>query len=159
MDAKDRQIIRELQKDGRLTNQDLADRVNLSASPCLRRLRALEDAGVITGYTAIVDQNIWGLPLTVFTRISLDKHNADAVKTFEDHIQKINEVLECYLTAGDADYIMRVIVPSLDDYEAFVRKRLHEVPGIASIVTSFAYGKVKQSFIFPDMSAGNIKRT
>lgn len=149
MDAKDRQIIRALQEDGRLTNQDLAERVNLSPSPCLRRLRNLEAAGIVTGYTALVDQKAYGLPITVFIRIRLERHSEDAVKTFETRIDRIEEVLDCYLLAGGDDYLLRVIVASLEAYEDFIRRRIHAIPGIASIDTSFAYGVVKQTRLFP----------
>jgi len=149
MDAKDRQIIRELQKDGRITNQDLADRVNLSPSPCLRRLRLLEEAGVIKGYTALVDQKAYGLPITVFIRVRLERHGEAVVRTFEEHVARIDEVLDCYLLAGGDDYLLRVIVASLEAYEDFIRRKLHAIPGVASIDTSFAYGVVKQTRVFP----------
>lgn len=149
MDDKDRQIIRELQADGRLSNQDLAERVSLSPSPCLRRLRNLEAAGVITGYTALVDQKAWGLPITAFIRIRLERHSEAVVKTFDDHINRIDEVLDCYLLAGGDDYLLRVIVVSLEAYEDFIRRRIHAIPGVASIDTSFAYGVVKQTRVYP----------
>ena len=149
MDAKDRQIIRELQKDGRITNQDLADRVNLSPSPCLRRLRLLEEAGVIKGDTALVDQKAYGLPITVFIRVRLERHGEAVVRTFEEHVARIDEVLDCYLLAGGDDYLLRVIVASLEAYEDFIRRKLHAIPGVASIDTSFAYGVVKQTRVFP----------
>ncbi|HRD47891.1 MAG TPA: Lrp/AsnC family transcriptional regulator [Caulobacter sp.] len=149
MDAKDRQIVRELQKDGRLTNQELAERVNLSPSPCLRRLRNLEEAGVITGYTALVDQKAMGLSVTAFIRIRLERHSDEAVKTFEAKVARIDEVLDCWLLAGGDDYLLRVIIGSLEAYEDFVRRRLHAIAGIASIDTSFAYGVVKSTRVFP----------
>ncbi len=124
MDAKDRQIIRELQKDGRLTNQDLAERVNLSPSPCLRRLRNLEAEGVITGYTALVDQKAYGLPITVFIRVRLDRHGQDVVKGFEDQVARIDQILDCFLLAGGDDYLLRVIVESLEACEDFIRRKL-----------------------------------
>ncbi|MGV9005156.1 MAG: Lrp/AsnC family transcriptional regulator [Brevundimonas sp.] len=149
MDDKDRQIIRALQADGRLSNQDLAERVSLSPSPCLRRLRNLEAAGVITGYTALVDQKACDLPITAFIRIRLERHSEAVVKTFDDHINRIDEVLDCYLLAGGDDYLLRVIVASLEAYEDFIRRRIHAIPGVASIDTSFAYGVVKQTRVFP----------
>ena len=148
MDAKDQQIIRELQLDGRLTNNELAERVNLSPSPCLRRLRNLEKSGVIQGYTALVDQAAYGLPITVFIRIRLEHHNKEAVQSFERHINRIDEVLDCYLMTGDSDYLLRVIVESLASYEDFIREKIHRIPSIASIDTSFAYGTVKQNRAF-----------
>ena len=149
MDVKDRQIIRALQEDGRLTNQDLAERVNLSPSPCLRRLRNLETAGIITGYTALVDQKAYGLPITVFIRIRLERHSEEVVKTFETALGRIDEVLDGYLMAGGDDYLLRVIVASLEAYEDFIRRRIHAIPGIASIDTNFAYGVVKQTRVYP----------
>lgn len=149
MDSKDRQIIRELQKNGRLTNQELAEKVNLSPSPCLRRLRNLESAGVILGYTALVDQKAYGLPITVFIRIRLERHTKQVVSTFEAEVQRIDEILDCFLMTGDSDYVLRVIVESLEVYEDFIRRKIHNIPGIASIDTSFAYGIVKQARVFP----------
>ncbi|MCA8907697.1 MAG: Lrp/AsnC family transcriptional regulator [Rhodospirillaceae bacterium] len=149
MDAKDRQIIRALQISGRLTNQELSEKVNLSPSPCSRRVRALEESGVITGYTALVNQKAYGLPLTVFVRIRLEHHSKEAVARFEQGIQRIDEILDCFLMTGVADYLLRVIVANLDAYEGFVRTRLHTIPGIASIDTSFAYGTVKQTQVYP----------
>lgn len=148
MDSKDRQIIRELQQNGRLSNQELADRVNLSPSPCLRRLRNLESDGIILGYTALVDQQAYGLPITVFVRIRLEHHSRETVQTFERSIMNMEEVLECHLMTGDADYLLHVIVESLEAYENFIRENIHRIPSIASIDTSFAYGVVKQNRVF-----------
>jgi len=151
MDSKDRQILRELQNDGRLSNQDLSARVHLSPSPCLRRLRLLEEAEIITGYTAIVDQKAWGLPVTVFIRIKLERHSDEAVQAFENAIIDMPKVMDCWLMTGRSDYLLRVIAADLDDYEHFVRRELQRVPGIAGIDTSFAYGSVKHSQILPDV--------
>lgn len=152
MDSKDRDIIAALQADGRMSNQDLSERVNLSPSPCLRRLRALEDDGVIRGYTAIVDEEIYGLPVTAFVRVRIQVHAQESVNAFEDAIRAMDSVLDCYVMTGDADYLLRVLVSSLRDYERFVREKLHKVPGVASIDTSFAYGQIKKSNVFPPMS-------
>ncbi|MGC9369018.1 MAG: Lrp/AsnC family transcriptional regulator [Paracoccaceae bacterium] len=150
LDPKDRQILRALQENGRLTNQELSERVNLSPSPCLRRVRLLEERGLITGYTALVDQKAYGLPLTAFIRIRLEHHNEEAVQFFERRVGALDEILDCYLmSGGDADYLLRVVASDLDSYERFVRQRLHAIPGIASIVTSFAYGIVKQIHTYP----------
>ena len=149
MDAKDWQIVRELQQDGRLTNQELAARVNLSPSPCLRRVRLLEEAGVITGYSADVDPRACGLNITAFIRIALQRHERDAVAQFEDAVRRIDEILDCYLLTGEADYMLRVVVADLDEYERFVRRRLHAIPGISSMRTSLVYGTVKSSRVFP----------
>lgn len=152
MDAKDRQIIRELQKNGRMTNQDLADAVNLSPSPCLRRLRNLEAAGVIRGYTADVDAARYGLPVTVFVRIKLERHNEEDVRHFEARVRAIDEVLECHVMTGQVDYQLRVLVSGLDDYEDFIRNRIHPIGCIASIDTSFVYGTVKKTAVFPELA-------
>ncbi len=149
MDAKDRQIVRELQRDGRISNLDLAERVNLSPSPCLRRVRLLEEQGVITGYSALVDPKAYGLTVTAFIRITLLRHEADSVRQFENRIATIDEILDCYLLTGEADYLLRVVVADLEGYEDFVRSRLHSIPGIASINTSVAYGRVKAAQVYP----------
>lgn len=149
MDNKDKQIIRELQLSGRLTNQELADKIGLSPSPCLRRVRALEAAGVIVGYTAVVDEAIFGLPITAFVNIRLHTHNEDSVKQFEQAIQSIDNIIDCYVMTGNTDYLLRVLCDSLEGYEEFVRKQLHRIPGIAAVETSLAYGTVKKSSLLP----------
>jgi len=149
MDDKDRQIIAALQRDGRLTIQDLAEEVNLSPSPCLRRVRLLEEAGVITRYTAIVNEEAYGLPITALVRIRLEQHTEAVVKGFEREVGVIDEIMDCYVMTGDADYLLRVLVSSLADYERFVRTKLHKIKGIAGIETSFAYGVIKRSTVFP----------
>lgn len=149
MDAIDRKIVRELQANGRLTNQELSERVNLSPSPCLRRVRNLEKSGVIGGYAAIVDQEAYGLPVTVFLQVRLERHSGESVRAFEEAIRRIDEIMECYLMAGDRDYLLKVVVASLADYEAFIRRRIHAIPGIASLDSSFAFGVVKRSQVLP----------
>ncbi|UDF29561.1 UNVERIFIED_ORG: Lrp/AsnC family transcriptional regulator [Roseateles sp. XES5] len=149
MDDKDRQIIWSLQKDGRLSNQELSEQVALSPSPCLRRLRQLEESGVIKGYTAIVDEEMYGLPITAFVRIRLERHSEQAIATFERRVRAIDEIQDCYVMTGEVDYLLRVIVGSLKEYEAFVRQQLHAIEGVAAIDTSFAYGTVKKSTVFP----------
>jgi Lrp/AsnC family leucine-responsive transcriptional regulator len=149
MDEKDQQIVAALQDNGRLTNQELSERVNLSPSPCLRRVRLLEESGVIKGYTAVVDEATFGLPITAFVRIRLERHTQAAVAAFERKVRDIDAIIDCYVMTGDADYLLRVLVESLQDYESFVRTRLHMIEGIASIDTSFAYGTVKRATRFP----------
>lgn len=149
LDAKDFQIIRELQKDARLTNTELAARVNLSPTPCLRRVRLLEEAGVITGYSANVAPRAFGLTITAFIRISLERHDHHVVQRFEERVRSIEEILDCHLLTGEADYLLRVMVADLQAYEDFVRTHLHGIPGISSITTSFVYGTVKSSRVFP----------
>lgn len=149
IDETDRRIIRELQKNGRMSNQELSERINLSPSPCLRRTKALEESGVIKGYTALIDQQAYGLPVTALIRIRLERHAEDSVRIFEARVRATPEILDCYLVTGDADYLLRVLVESLDAYEDFIRRKIHVIPGITSIDTSLAYGIIKQSHIYP----------
>lgn len=149
MDETDRRIVRALQENGRLSNQHLSEAVNLSPSPCLRRVRNLERSGVIRGYAAIVDQEVYGLPVTVFLQVRLEVHSQENVDAFEAAVQRIDEIMECYLMAGNRDYLLRVVVASLADYEDFIRRRIHKIPGIASLDSSFAFGTVKRSQVLP----------
>lgn len=148
MDRTDIAIIRALQAEGRLTNQELAEKVHLSPSPCLRRVRNLEAAGVIRGYSAQIDPKRYGLPLTVFLRITLERHDRDNVTRFEEAVRALDEVVECYLLTGSADYLLRVMAASLEDYERFMRQEIHAIRGIASINTSFAFGEVKRQSVW-----------
>jgi DNA-binding Lrp family transcriptional regulator len=153
LDRKDFDILHELQLDARLTNQELAQRVKLSPSPCLRRVRQLEQSGMIRGYTAIVDQRAYGLPITVFIRIALERHDTQTVSEFERRIRDIDEIMDCFLMTGQRDYLLRVVAASLEGYERFIRNVVHTIPGIASIDTSFAYGVVKHALALPKRSA------
>lgn len=151
LDRTDRRIIRALQQNGRMTNLDLSAAVNLSPSPCLRRLKALEQSDVIQGYSAQVDPRRYGLPVTVFVRIRLELHSRESVLRFEESVRSIPEILECHLMTGLSDYLLRVLVSDLEDYERFVRTRLHPIGGISSIDSSFVYGVVKRTHVFPDI--------
>ena len=149
MDAIDRNIIRTLQQNGRLSNQELADKIGLSPSPCLRRVRNLEKSGVLTGYAAFVDQDKYGLPLTVFVHIRLIRHSDDCIKEFEAGIERLDQVMECYLMTGQSDYLLHVLARDLKDYEIFVRDKISTIPGIAGIDSSFVFGQVKKKTTFP----------
>ena len=151
MDDKDRQIIRALQSNGRMTNQDVAEQVNLSPSPCLRRMRILEESGAIKGYSAEVDAKAYGLPITAFVRVRLERHNEEDVRRFETRVMAIDEVLECHVLTGASDYQLRVVGSDLDAYEDFIRNRIHRIGGIASIDTTFVYGTVKKTSVFPNI--------
>lgn len=144
LDKTDYAIIAALQVNGRLTNIELAETVNLSPSPCLRRVKKLEEAGIITGYHAEVDERAYGLPLTIFVRVTLERHNKAVIARFEDAIREMEEVMECHLLTGSADYLLKLLVKDLLDYERFMREEMHEIPGIASIDTSFALVAVKK---------------
>lgn len=143
LDEIDRRILVELQRDGRLTNHDLAGRIGVSASPCWRRVRALEEAGVIKGYAALVDPGALGLNVSVFTQVSLERQEKKALQVFEAAVGEWPEIMECYLMTGDADYLLRVVVPDLAAYERFLMARLTRIRGIASIKSSFALRSVK----------------
>ncbi len=142
LDAIDRRILAELQRDGRLTNHDLAERVGLSPSPCLRRMRRLEKVGVLSRFVALIDPATVGLEMTAFARVALERQDASQLDLFERTVASWPEVMECYLMTGDADYQLRVLVGSLGAYEAFLRERLTKVPGIAKIQSSFAFRPV-----------------
>lgn len=150
MDAIDRQIVRALQQDGRISNQDLADRVGLSPSPCLRRVRALERSGILRGYAAIVDQERYGLPVDVFVSISLESQRDEALEAFEAAINRLDAVMECYLMTGTRDYLLRVVCDGLKSYERFTREKLARLPGVRSIESSFALGQVKKRAALPE---------
>ncbi len=149
MDEIDKKILTELQSNARLTNQELADRVALSPSPCLRRVRALEHQGIILGYHASVDQEACGLPINVFVLVKLEKPTEENMRDFEQHIELIEEVLECFLMTGNHDYLLHVVSESLKSYEQFIRKQLTRLPNIASIESSFAFGQVKSKTKLP----------
>ena len=143
LDEIDRRILTALQRDGRLSNQDLAARIGISPSPCWRRVRALESAGVIKAYAALVDPGALGLDVSVFTQVSLERQEKKALQVFETAVGEWPEIMECYLMTGDADYLLRVVVPDLAAYEQFLMQKLTRIPGIASIKSSFALRSVK----------------
>jgi len=149
IDAIDRKIIRALQQDARLTNQDLSALVGLSASPCLRRVRKLEQDGILSGYTALVDQEKFGLPINVFVNIRLEKPSTKTIRAFEKAVEKIDAVVECYLMTGNRDYLLRVVSSDLKSYEHLVRDRLTTIPGVLSLESSFAFGQVKRTNMLP----------
>ena len=145
----DRRILKALQEDGRMTIQAVADRVGLSASPCLRRIRRMEESGVITAYNATVDQNAVGLPVSVFISIKLERQRAAQLDRFGEAIAGWPEVMECYLMTGQFDFLLRVVCADLAAYEAFLREKLTQVDGVSSIESSFALGQVKYSRVLP----------
>ncbi|WP_338722778.1 Lrp/AsnC family transcriptional regulator [Devosia sp. XK-2] len=149
IDAADRKILRALQEDGRMTAQALADKVGLSASPCLRRVRQLERAGVISGYSANIDQKAVGLPVSVFISIKLEQQRAGNLDAFGAAISLWPEVMECYLMTGQFDFLLRVVCADLESYEHFLREKLTQLDGVASIESSFSLGAVKFSRVLP----------
>lgn len=150
LDAIDRRILAELQADGRISNQELSERVGLSPSPCLRRLRRLEAEGVIQRYVALVDPGSVGLGVTAFVRVRLDAQDDRHLAVFENAVAEFPEVMECYLMTGEADYQLRVIVGSLGEFEDFLRHRLTRIDGVAQVTTSFALRPVVYKTALPD---------
>jgi len=149
LDTIDRRILRHLQQNARIFTAELAEKVGLSVSPAWRRVRALEEAGVITGYQALVNPGAVGLSVSVFIHVSLEKQIEPALEAFEAAVQKRPEVMECYLMTGDADYLLRVVVADLAAYERFLMDHLTRIRGIASIKSSFALRPVKHGSELP----------
>ena len=149
LDRLDRTILRHLQEDGRLTNVELAKRVRLSPSPCLRRVKALEERGFISGYTAVLDRAKMRRGLHVFVMVSLTSQRQDSLEAFERGVAQLDEVLECYLMAGESDYLLSVAVADLDAYQLFFTKRLGELPGVASLRSLVTMKTVKYSAALP----------
>jgi len=133
----DRQLLNLLQNDGRITNQELSERVGLSPSPCLRRVRALEQAGVIERYVALVNPDALGLHVTAFVRVRLERQDDQLLAAFEDMVASFPEVMDCYLMTGDCDYQLRVLVSSLDAFQNFLRHQLTRIDGVSQVTTSF----------------------
>lgn len=149
LDVIDRKILRALQDDGKISMGELAEKVGLSPSPCARRVRLMEKAGVIKGYAAIVDQKKVGLPISAFASIKLERQREEDLDRFEDTVSRWPEVLDCYLMTGQRDYLMRVVAADLEAYERFIKDKLTRLDNIASIETSFALGQVKRSEMVP----------
>jgi Lrp/AsnC family leucine-responsive transcriptional regulator len=149
IDPIDRKILAILQKDGRTTMQELAERVGLSLSPCHRRVRLMEERGIINRYAAMVDQKALGLHVSVFISIKLARQKEEDLKRFEKAISGWEEVLECYLMTGNRDYLLRVVAADLAAYEKFLKSKLTRLEGIASIESSFALSQVKYSIALP----------
>tara|TARA_B100001250_G_C19538530_1_gene673627 strand:+ start:197 stop:652 length:456 start_codon:yes stop_codon:yes gene_type:complete len=143
VDNLDKKIVFELQKNGRSSNFEIAEKVGLSPSPCLRRIKNLEKKKVISGYTAIVDEELFGYPVTAFVSVRLENQTDGTLKKFEEGISTLVEVVDCWLVTGNRDYLLRVVAENLKTYEKFMREDLTKIKGIASIETNFALGSVK----------------
>ena len=149
LDAIDRRLLTVLQQNGRIPVTDLAEKVGLTTSPCLRRLKNLERSGTIRGYGAQVAQEKVGLPVSVFISIKLERQREEALERFENAIRQCPEVVECYLMTGTRDYLLRVVASDLADYERFLKDTLTRIDGVASIESSFALAQVKHSNALP----------
>jgi Lrp/AsnC family leucine-responsive transcriptional regulator len=150
LDSYDKKILRILQENGRISNQELAERVGISPSPCLRRVRALEKLGIIRGYRALIDAKKMDLEFTALMQISMDKHTVERFSAFEKDIKAIPEVLECLLITGQtADYQLKVVVKSLEDYQKFLMQKIAKIPGVTGIHSSFVLTKVVDKTSLP----------
>lgn len=145
LDKFDQHILEVLQKDGRINNQDLADQIGLSPSPCLRRVRALEESGLIVGYRALLDAKRLGLTLTALIHISMDKHTPERFANFEQSVAVLPEVLECLLITGqDADYQLKVSVRDMDHYQSLLLNQITRIEGVTGVHSSFVLRQVVQ---------------
>ena len=149
LDALDARILTELQADASLSNVELARRVHLSPSPCLARVKALEAKGLIRQYVALLDAQQLGLHLNVFISISLKQQNREALQAFEDRVCACEEVMECYLMTGDADYLLRVAIADMAALERFILERLSPIPQVEKIRSSFALKQVRYKTALP----------
>ncbi len=150
LDRYDRQILEILQQDGRISNQDLADKIGLSTSPCLRRVRALENAGFITGYRTLLDAKKLGLSLMALIHISMDHHTPERFAHFEQKINELPEVLECLLITGQAaDYQLKIIVEDMDAYQILLLNKITRIEGVSGVQSSFVMRKVVDKTALP----------
>lgn len=148
-DRTDLRILQALQSNARISNVELAERVGLSPSPCARRVKILEDTGVIRGSATLVEPSSVGLPISVFVQVTLERQIESMLQVFEAAVSTYPEVMECYLMTGDADYLLRVVVPDLDSYQRFLMDRLTHLEGVASIKSSFALRQVQYRTALP----------
>lgn len=149
MDQIDRLILRELQRNCRLTNVELAQRVNLSESATLRRVRTLENDGVISQYVALLNAHKAGFPTNVFVNITLNRQDHDDLQAFEAAVRKVPEVMECYLMTGSSDYLLRVVCSDAADFERLHTQHLTRLPGVSRVQSSFSLRVVRRSTELP----------
>jgi DNA-binding Lrp family transcriptional regulator len=149
LDKYDHLILETLQRDGRIRNKQLAEHVSLSESSCLRRVRALEESGVIDRYAALISQNEAGLPGNVFVQIGLHREVESDLAAFEEAVRDIPEVMECYLMSGEFDYLLRIVVADMADFERIHKTELTRLPGVARVNSSFAIRTVRRKTELP----------
>lgn len=145
LDRIDREILAHLQEDGRITNVELAERVGLTAPPCLRRVRALEQAGVIRGYHADCDPAQLGFPITVFAMVSLKTQAADDLSAFEAHVAALPEVRECHMLNGEIDFVLKIVATDLESFQRFLTTHLTPAPNVASVKSSLTIRSAKSA--------------
>lgn len=149
LDSNDRRLLTILQKRGRISNAELAEEINLSASACHRRVQRLEAEGYIKGYVALLDARKMGVPATVFVEITLNTQADEVLESFEKAVARIPDVLECHLTAGSADYILKVVAEDTEDFARIHRQYLTRLPGVAKMQSSFALRTVFKTTALP----------
>lgn len=150
LDRYDLKILRELQEKGRLTNQELADRIGLSPSPCLRRVRILEETGIIASYRALLDEKALGLSLTALIDISMDQHTPERFERFETTIRSLPEVMECLLITGQAaDYQLKVVARDMDAFQELLLNHITRIPGVTGVHSSFVLRRVVDKTALP----------
>jgi len=148
-DATDRRLLRVLQRRGRISNAELAEAVSLSPSACHRRVQRLEAEGVITGYVALLDKRRMGVPATIFVEITLTTQAEEVLEAFETAVARVPDVLECHLTAGAADYVLKVVAEDTEDFARIHRQYLARLPGVAKMQSSFALRTVFSTTALP----------
>ncbi|MGR3756858.1 MAG: Lrp/AsnC family transcriptional regulator [Tranquillimonas sp.] len=149
LDAIDIRILKVLQQSADISNVELAERVGLSPTPCLRRVRIMEEAGVIRSRVTLLDPAVLGLNVSVFVSVTLERQVKERLQEFEAEVRRRPEVVECYLMTGESDYLLRIVVPDLATYERFLKESLTRIPGVASIKSSFALNQVAYSTALP----------
>ena len=149
LDAIDRRILHHLQENARISNVELASAVGLSPSPCSRRVRDLEAAGIVKEYVTLIDPAAADLPVSVFINVTLEKQVEQDLEVFESAVRDLPEVMECYLMTGDADYLLRVVIADLEAYKGFLMDHLTRIPGVANIRSSFALKQVTYRTALP----------
>ncbi|GJH13916.1 Lrp/AsnC family transcriptional regulator [Caballeronia novacaledonica] len=154
LDRTDIGILNQLQQNARITNSELARAVNLSPTPCFNRVRALEKAGLFKQHVTLLNPEALGLSINVFIQVSLEKQIKDALARFEQAISERPEVMECYLMTGDADYLLRVVLPDVAALERFILERLTKMPGVSNIRSSFALKQVRYKTALPLPASG-----
>lgn len=145
LDEIDRKILRTLSRDGRISNQKLAETVNLSPTPCWHRVKALEESGHISGYVAVLDQRSLGLPDTVIIEVTVDRHDDEIFQAFSDALAELPEVMEAYLLSGEYDYLIKVAVSGTEGYERFLRQKLYRLPGVKHTRSTFTLRCLKRA--------------
>lgn len=149
LDSFDLKILEVLQSEGRLSNLELADRIGLSPSPCLRRVKRLEAEGIIEGYTAKINRTKVGMGVTVFVAVGLERHREEEAERFRRAVLRLSQVVRCHAISGEADFLLEIVVSDLNQYSEFVLKRLRRIPGVKDLHSSFALETMKSTTAIP----------